>query len=68
VPNIEFEALINYFEDFAKLFRAGAAVYWTFAIAIGTFCVGVRWLLERGKVEPGVPTTAAGHAEDRGLT
>ena len=62
VTNIEFEALAGYFEGFAKLFHAAAAVYWTFAVVIGIFCVGVRWLLERGKARQAGRAMAAGPA------
>ncbi|HEV3005888.1 MAG TPA: hypothetical protein VGX78_15585 [Pirellulales bacterium] len=37
-------------ESFARLYRVGGAVYWTFAVALGLFAVVVRWLIERAKV------------------
>jgi hypothetical protein len=46
---VAFETIEPLAAGFAQIFRVGGAVYWAFAVALGFFAVGVRWLIETGK-------------------
>jgi hypothetical protein len=47
---VDYDVIPLLSESFARLYRVGGAVYWTFAVALGLFAVVVRWLIERAKV------------------
>jgi hypothetical protein len=47
---VEYDAIRPLAASFARSFRVGGALYWTFAVALGFFAVGVRWLIERARL------------------
>jgi hypothetical protein len=47
---VDYAAIPLLAESFARIYRVGGALYWTFAVVLGSFAVFVRWLIERAKV------------------